>query len=200
MPGLDAKTEPRRAVRGSGRKDEAGFSHDVPEFGMRIRARERGVRNIQAQEITQMSPSPAQIKHKQAIMNEIKLDRIDLNLMVTVDVLMSERSVTRVAGKLHKTPSVISHALNSLRKQLGDPLMVRMGDRVEPRPFALRLIEDVRPILRESSGSLPRAHSLTHLAAHRLSVLPCRVSRAPSAPSSCALRPRRQISRSTGGR
>lgn len=82
-------------------------------------------------------------------MNEIKLDRIDLNLLVTFDVLMSERSVTRVADKLHKTPSAISHALNRLREQLGDPLMVRMGDRMEPSPFALRLIDDVRPILRE---------------------------------------------------
>jgi DNA-binding transcriptional LysR family regulator len=82
-------------------------------------------------------------------MNEIKLDRIDLNLLVTFDVLMTERNVTRVADKLHKTPSAISHALNRLREQLGDPLLVRVGDRMEPSPFALRLIEDVRPILRE---------------------------------------------------
>lgn len=82
-------------------------------------------------------------------MNEIKLDRIDLNLLVTFDVLMTERNVTRAADKLHKTPSAISHALNRLREQLGDPLLVRVGDRMEPSPFALRLIEDVRPILRE---------------------------------------------------
>ncbi|MCT8328877.1 LysR family transcriptional regulator [Albidovulum sediminis] len=82
-------------------------------------------------------------------MNEIELDRIDLNLLVTFDVLMSERSVTRAADKLHRTPSAISHALNRLREQLGDPLMVRVGDRMEPGPFALGLIDDVRPILRE---------------------------------------------------
>lgn len=82
-------------------------------------------------------------------MNEIKLDRIDLNLLVMFDVLMTERNVTRVADKLHKTPSAISHALNRLREQLGDPLLVRVGDKMEPSPFALRLIEDVRPILRE---------------------------------------------------
>lgn len=80
-------------------------------------------------------------------MNEIKLDRIDLNLLVTFDVLMTERNLTRVADKLHKTPSAISHALNRLREQLGDPLLVRVGDRMEPSPFALKLIEDVRPIL-----------------------------------------------------
>ncbi|MES2845059.1 MAG: LysR family transcriptional regulator [Pseudomonadota bacterium] len=82
-------------------------------------------------------------------MNETKLDRVDLNLLVTFDVLMTERNVTRTADKLHKTPSAISHALNRLREQLGDPLLVRVGDRMEPSPFALRLIEDVRPILRE---------------------------------------------------
>ncbi len=82
-------------------------------------------------------------------MKEIKLDRIDLNLLVTFDVLMTERNVTRAADKLFKTPSAISHALNRLREQLGDPLLVRVGDRMEPSPFALRLIEDVRPILLE---------------------------------------------------
>ena len=82
-------------------------------------------------------------------MNEIKLDRIDLNLLVTFDVLMTERNLTRVADKLHKTPSAISHALNRLREQLGDPLLVRVGDRMEPSPFALKLIDEVRPILLE---------------------------------------------------
>jgi DNA-binding transcriptional LysR family regulator len=82
-------------------------------------------------------------------MNEIKLDRIDLNLLVTFDVLMTERNLTRVADKLHKTPSAISHALNRLREQLGDPLLVRVGDRMEPSPFAVKLIEEVRPILLE---------------------------------------------------
>ena len=91
-------------------------------------------------------------------MNEIKLDRIDLNLLVTFDVLMSERNVTRAADKLHKTPSAISHALNRLREQLGDPLMVRVGDNMEPSPFALKLIDDVRPILREIKRAVaPRA-------------------------------------------
>jgi DNA-binding transcriptional LysR family regulator len=70
-------------------------------------------------------------------MNAFELDRIDLNLLVTFDALMTERNVTRVADKLHKTPSAISLALNRLRDQLGDPLLVRVGDRMEPSPFAL---------------------------------------------------------------
>lgn len=37
-------------------------------------------------------------------MNEIKLDRIDLHLLVTFDVLMTEQNVTRAADQLHKTP------------------------------------------------------------------------------------------------
>ncbi len=90
-------------------------------------------------------------------MKEIEPDRIDLNLPVTFDVLMSARGVTRAADRLHRTPSAISHALNRPREQLGDPPMVRVGGRMEPSRVALRLFEDLRPILRESRrGVAPR--------------------------------------------
>src|SRR6056297_612492 len=83
-----------------------------------------------------------------AVMKEIQLHRIDLNLLVVFEALMSEGSVTGAAETLGKTPSAISHALARLRDQVGDPLMVRVGGRMQPSPFALTLIEDVRPILR----------------------------------------------------
>jgi DNA-binding transcriptional LysR family regulator len=81
-------------------------------------------------------------------MKEIQLHRIDLNLLVVFEALMSEGSVAGAAETLGKTPSAISHALARLRDQVGDPLMVRVGGRMQPSPFALTLIEDVRPILR----------------------------------------------------
>ena len=81
-------------------------------------------------------------------MKEINLGRIDLNLLVTFEALMDERSVVGAADRLGKTASAVSHALARLREQLGDPLMVKVGGRMQPSPFALRLIEDVRPILR----------------------------------------------------
>jgi len=81
-------------------------------------------------------------------MNKIQLNRLDLNLLVTFQALMDDLSVTRAADKLGKTPSAVSHALGRLREQLGDPLMVNVGGKMRPSPFALNLIEDVRPILR----------------------------------------------------
>lgn len=61
---------------------------------------------------------------------------------------MTEGSVAKAAGRLNKTPSAVSHALARLRDQLGDPLMVKVGGKMQPSPFAESLIEDVRPILR----------------------------------------------------
>lgn len=81
-------------------------------------------------------------------MKEIQLHRIDLNLLVVFEALMNEGSVSAAAWKLGKTPSAISHALARLREQVGDPLLVKVGGRMQPSPFALVLIEDVRPILR----------------------------------------------------
>ena len=81
-------------------------------------------------------------------MHEIDLGRLDLNLLVTFEVLMAEGGVTRAAQRLGRTQSAISHALARLRDQLGDPLLVKIGSGMEPSPFARQLIEDVRPILR----------------------------------------------------
>ncbi len=81
-------------------------------------------------------------------MSDIQLHRLDLNLLVTFEVLMDEGSVAKAADRLGKTPSAVSHALARLRGQVGDPLMVKMNGRMQPSPFAMHLIEDIRPILR----------------------------------------------------
>jgi DNA-binding transcriptional LysR family regulator len=82
------------------------------------------------------------------MMNDFELDRLDLNLLVTFEVLMTEGSVTRAAARLRRTPSAISHSLARLRDQIGDPLLVKVGSGMAPSPFARKLVEDVRPILR----------------------------------------------------
>lgn len=81
-------------------------------------------------------------------MHEIDLARLDLNLLVTFEVLMTEGSVTRAAARLGRTQSAVSHALARLRDQLGDPILVKIGSGMVPSPFAQDLIEQVRPILR----------------------------------------------------
>ena len=81
-------------------------------------------------------------------MNKIDLGHIDLNLLVTFEVLMREGNVTRAAEQLGRTQSAISHSLARLRDQLGDPLLVKAGGKMSPTPYALKLMEDIVPILR----------------------------------------------------
>ena len=81
-------------------------------------------------------------------MNEIDLHRVDLNLLVVFEVLMETRSVTATAEKIGRTQSAVSHSLSRLREQLGDPLLVLVGGKMQPSPFAEMIVEDVRPLLR----------------------------------------------------
>lgn len=82
-------------------------------------------------------------------MNRMHLWGLDLNLLVVLDVLLQERSVTRAAARLGRTQSAVSHALERLREALGDELLVRDGRRMVPTARALGL-----------AGSLPRALDL----------------------------------------
>lgn len=91
-------------------------------------------------------------------MSEIHLHRIDLNLLVTFEALMEESTLAAAADRLAITPSAVSHALGRLRAQLNDPLLVRVGGRMRPSPYALELIDEVRPVLRSLRRMLaPRA-------------------------------------------
>jgi len=81
-------------------------------------------------------------------MNEIDLRRFDLNLLIVFEVLMTERSVSRAAERLGRTQSAVSHSLSRLRSQLGDPLLIKGGVRMQPTAIALDLIEQTRPMLR----------------------------------------------------
>jgi DNA-binding transcriptional LysR family regulator len=80
-------------------------------------------------------------------MNQIDLRRFDLNLLVVLDVLMAERGVSRAAARLGRTQSAVSHSLARLREQLGYPLLLKGGRRMEPTAFALELMEQMRPLM-----------------------------------------------------
>lgn len=80
-------------------------------------------------------------------MKKIDLGHLDLNLLVTFEVLMRGGSVTRAAEELGRTQSAISHSLSRLREQLGDPLLIKAGGKMSPTPYAVKLIDDIRPIL-----------------------------------------------------
>jgi DNA-binding transcriptional LysR family regulator len=70
----------------------------------------------------------------------MNLNSLDLNLLVALDALLREASVSRAAMRIGLSQPAASHALQRLRGLLGDPLLVRNGARMEltPRAQALR--------------------------------------------------------------
>src|SRR3954467_10583554 len=84
----------------------------------------------------------------------------DLNLLVTLDVLLAEGSVARAAERLRLSPSALSRALARLRATTGDPLLVRAGRGLVPTPRALELRERVRQLVRDAEEVLRPAETL----------------------------------------
>jgi len=68
------------------------------------------------------------------------LSGIDLNLLVVLRALLSERHVTRAAARVGLSQSATSHALSRLRELYADPLLVRNGRELQLTPRALRLL------------------------------------------------------------
>ncbi|MEN0065779.1 MAG: LysR family transcriptional regulator [Myxococcota bacterium] len=81
-------------------------------------------------------------------MQDVHLRDLDLNLLVVLDVLLEERSVTRAATRLHRSQSAVSHALARLRSQLDDPLLVRVGAEMRPSPRAAAMMPELNRLLR----------------------------------------------------
>jgi len=73
-----------------------------------------------------------------------ELHGINTNLLVALETLLRERSVTRAARQVGVTQSAMSNMLAQLRDMLGDPLLVRAGRGMEPTPVALELAGDLR--------------------------------------------------------
>lgn len=89
----------------------------------------------------------------------------DLNLLVTLDVLLSEGNVTRAAKRLRLSPSAMSRALARLRETTGDPLLVRAGRGLVPTPRALELRARVSQLVQDAQSVLRPAEipDLQHL-------------------------------------
>jgi DNA-binding transcriptional LysR family regulator len=84
----------------------------------------------------------------------------DLNLLVTLDVLLAEGSVARAARRLRLSPSATSRALARLRETTGDPLLVRAGRGLVPTPRALELRERIGPLVEDAQSVLRPAERL----------------------------------------
>ncbi|KAA0596802.1 LysR family transcriptional regulator [Azospirillum lipoferum] len=92
------------------------------------------------------------------------MQAVDFNLLLPLDALLTERSVTGAARRLGLSPSAMSRTLARLRRVTGDPLLVQAGRGLVPTPYAEEisgqvhaLCRDVQAVLRPAAGQLDLA-------------------------------------------
>jgi LysR family nod box-dependent transcriptional activator len=79
---------------------------------------------------------------------------IDLNLLAALEVLLTERNVTRAAARLNLSQSATSSALARLREQLDDELLVQAGRELHRSPFAEEILPRLRAVLAHVDSNL----------------------------------------------
>lgn len=92
---------------------------------------------------------------------------IDLNLLVVLDALADQRSVTRAAEALGLSQPATSAALARLRKLFDDPLFVKAGPEMRPTPRAAQLVAPVRQVLATVRGEILQARAFDAATAER---------------------------------
>ncbi|MGY8667275.1 LysR family transcriptional regulator [Bradyrhizobium sp. UFLA05-109] len=86
----------------------------------------------------------------------INLGRIDLNLLVHLGALLTDRSVTRAAARVGIGQSAMSHNLARLRELFGDELLTRGADGMRLTPRAVTLLEPVQTMLAQVEALVAR--------------------------------------------
>src|SRR5688572_5404829 len=108
----------------------------------------------------------------------VNLSSVDLNLLVTLDAVLSTRSATVAASRLHLTQSAVSNALRRARALFGDALVIRNGSGFSLTPRAEALAPDLRAALDQmrrllaGDASAPRWLSIACLDAVGIALLP----------------------------
>jgi LysR family nod box-dependent transcriptional activator len=77
----------------------------------------------------------------------MRFNRLDLNLLVALDALLSEKSITRASRRLNLSQSATSGVLARLREYFRDELLMPVGRTLSLTPLAVSLIEPVRDVL-----------------------------------------------------
>ncbi|MGY2316871.1 LysR family transcriptional regulator [Pseudomonas sp. SDO5522_S412] len=78
----------------------------------------------------------------------------DLNLLLALDMLLAECSVTLAAQRLNLSTSAMSRTLTRLRAVTGDPLLVRAGRGLVPTPRAIEMRDRVHELTRDARAVL----------------------------------------------
>lgn len=91
----------------------------------------------------------------------------DLNLLVALDTLLTERNVTRAAERLHVTQPAMSNALQRMREYFDDPILVRIGRSMQPTALAEQLRDPLREVLLQAGALLQAEYSFDPMQARR---------------------------------
>jgi DNA-binding transcriptional LysR family regulator len=97
----------------------------------------------------------------------VNLSRFDLNLLVHLDALLTERSVTRAAARVGLGQSAMSHNLARLRDLFSDELLTRGPEGLRLTPRALALVEPVRIALAQVQALVSRDEAFDPRTAER---------------------------------
>lgn len=84
----------------------------------------------------------------------MRFNKLDLNLLVALDVLLAERSITKAARRLNLSQSATSGVLARLREYFADDLLIQVGRNMVPTALAESLIDPVGKILRQIEATI----------------------------------------------
>lgn len=88
------------------------------------------------------------------VIDYLNLRKLDLNLLLALDVLVEQVNVTKAAEKLDMSQSAMSYALKRLRILLDDPILIRSSRDMEATPYAQEVSVAVRQILTEIQSNI----------------------------------------------
>ena len=97
----------------------------------------------------------------------VLLRNIDLNLLVVLDALLTEKHVTRTGARLHLSQPAISHSLSKLRVLLDDPILIRQGSEVVLSALAQNLQAPLKEILSQIEILLGKSIDFVPANSHR---------------------------------
>ena len=99
--------------------------------------------------------------------------QLDLNLLTTLDALLTEGSVMGAADRLHLSSPAVSRSLGRIRKLTGDDILVRTGRTMTPTPYALAVREQVSELVRQAGAVLTPSRELDLATLERTFTLQC---------------------------
>jgi LysR family nod box-dependent transcriptional activator len=97
----------------------------------------------------------------------MNIKSFDLNLLRSLDALLSERSVTRAAERMCVSQPAMSGALQRLREYFEDQLLIRIGREMELTPLAISMVASVRDVLHGIQVTLEARPSFDPMTAKR---------------------------------